>query len=90
MILFGMPVFGMIVWGRVSDPSRSSGARLGFGQQEKPLPSLARPGRRPAPARDIYTPSAVLIAPAIPCASAFIFSSDSASIMTRASASVPE
>jgi hypothetical protein len=36
------------------------------------------------------TPSAPLIAPAIPFVSVFIFSSDSASTITRANASVPE
>ena len=37
-----------------------------------------------------YAPSAFRIAPAMFSASRFIFSSDSASIITRASASVPE
>ena len=53
----------------------------------------ARTGRRPVPTRAVvvlYAPSALLIAPAIFCASTFIFSSDSASIITRARASVPE
>ncbi len=37
-----------------------------------------------------YAPSTLRILPAIPSANRFIFSSDSASIITRASASVPE
>jgi hypothetical protein len=48
------------------------------------------PLQRLSMAASNYAPNAFLIAPAMPSVSAFIFSSDSASTITRASVSVPE